>query len=126
MDILHSVRDLCRTRCNVVILSAVLLHAPQMLFADNSRVSVSSETWARIGTTTEFMEIAGLQKLVEEMNNNAEAVLEIHFAGGETGQLWAQQFRNRLIALGIESSRIILAQGGTTKDRLQIDSRNSR
>ena len=121
--IYFSARSLCRSQCNAVVLSIALLCAPQILFADNSKVTVSSEMWARVNSTGKFIKITGLKKLVEELNSNEAVVLDINYAGGEAGQLWAQQFQNRLIALGIDSSRIYLVQGAAATNRLEIGSR---
>lgn len=116
------VRSPCRRRATVMVLLA-LLGVPLTLVGDSSRVSVTSEMWARVNSTAKFMNITGLKELVDELNSSEAAVLDINYAGGEAGQLWAQQFRNRLIALGIDGSRINLIQGAEFTNRLEIGSR---
>lgn len=96
----------------------LLLLAPPAL-ADG-KLNISSEQWARISTVADFMNIAGLREMVSILNQNHQAELDIHYAGGESGQLWAQQFRNRMIGLGIEGNRIQLVQGVSQPSYLEI------
>ena len=85
-----------------------------------SDVVVSSEQWSRISSPEEFMSIAGLRELITEFNQQPQSVLNIHYQGGENGLLWAQQFQNRLVALGIDSERIQLVQGVPNANTLLI------
>jgi len=85
-----------------------------------SDVVVSSEQWSRISTAEEFMSIAGLRELITGFNQQAQSILNIHYQGGENGLLWAQQFQNRLVALGIDSKRIQLVQGVPDSSTLRV------
>lgn len=67
------------------------------------------------------MAIGGLGALVTEFNQQAASTINIHYQGGENGLLWAQQFRNRLVALGVESRRIQLVQGVPHDNTLVIE-----
>lgn len=92
-------------------------------------ITISAEQWARVNSASDFMAIPGLKSLVDpevEGKSAGRQVLEIHYAGGESGQLWAQQVRNRLVGLGLESSRIELMQGVSVADQLQISTREAR
>jgi len=85
-----------------------------------SDVVVSSEQWSRISTAEEFMSIAGLRELITGFNQQTQSILNIHYQGGENGLLWAQQFQNRLVALGIDSKRIQLVQGVPDSSTLRV------
>jgi len=92
-------------------------------------ITISAEQWARVNSASDFMAIPGLKSLVDPVvdgKNAKRPVLEIHYAGGESGQLWAQQVRNRLVGLGLESSRIELMQGVSVADQLQISAREAQ
>ena len=95
-----------------------------LVFADVSKagsdVVVSSEQWSRISSAEEFMSIAGLRELIAEFNQQPQSVLNVHYQGGENGLLWAQQFQNRLVALGIDSKRIQMVQGVPNANMLLI------
>jgi len=92
-------------------------------------ISISAEQWARVQSAADFMAIPGLKALVDSIADNQnrnKRVLEIHYAGGENGQLWAQQVRNRLVGLGLDSSGIEMLQGGAVAGQLQINARETR
>lgn len=89
--------------------------------AASGDVIVSAEQWSRISSPAEFMVIGGLRGLVAEFNQQPGSTLNIHYQGGENGLLWAQQFRNRMVALGIESNRIQLVQGVPTNNTLVVE-----
>ena len=95
-----------------------------LMFTDVSKagsdVVVSSEQWSRISSAEEFMSIAGLRELIAEFNQQPQSVLNVHYQGGENGLLWAQQFQNRLVALGIDSERIQMVQGVPNANMLLI------
>jgi len=85
-----------------------------------SDVVVSSERWSRTSTAEEFMSIVGLRALITEFNQQPNSILTIHYQGGESGLLWAQQFQNRLVALGVDSKRIQLVQGVPNSSTLLV------
>lgn len=89
--------------------------------AASGDVTVTAEQWSRISSPTEFMAIGGLRGIVAEFNQQSDSTLNIHYQGGESGLLWAQQFRNRLVALGVESSRIQLVQGVPRDNTLVVE-----
>lgn len=89
-------------------------------------VSITAEQWSRVSSPTEFMSIDGLREIITELNQQPGSTLNIHYQGGENGLLWAQQFRNRLVALGIESNRIQLVQGVPNNNTLVVELQESR
>jgi len=112
------------------ILAALCLWALSVpALAAGTSITVSAEQWARVSSASDFMAIPGLKSLVDPVTGDKKAsrqVLEIHYAGGESGQLWAQQVRNRLVGLGLESNRIELVQGVSVADQLQISTREAK
>jgi hypothetical protein len=105
--------------CRSFLAVTVILISTSVKAAAND-VSVTAEQWSRISSPKAFMAIGGLRDLVTDFNQQTASTLQIHYQGGENGLLWAQQFRNRLVALGIESSRIQLVQGATKNNTLVI------
>ena len=102
------------------LLSAVFFFVLVNVSKAGSDVVVSSEQWSRISSAEEFMSIAGLRELITEFNQQPQSVLIVHYQGGENGLLWAQQFQNRLVALGIDSQRIQMVQGVPDANMLLI------
>ncbi len=103
----------------IVVMVIVGLVVPARVLADEVRVT--SEQWERIRTVGEFVTIPGLKQLIMQMNDEKKSILDIHYPGGEGGQLWARQFQNRLVALGLGSNRIQLVQGVSSPGELQIN-----
>lgn len=91
-----------------------------LVMAADDPVSITTEQWARVDSTGELIGIPGLSKLVAGLDQDKRYVIEVHYAGGESGQLWAQQFRNRLVGLGVDSDRIELLQGSVELNVLQL------
>lgn len=104
----------------VLFLSALLVLFPVSESIADSKIYVSSEQWARTRSVNSFIGIAGLKKIIERMDKNKSMIIGIHYPGGESGQLWAQQFRNRLVALGVASNRIKLIHGASRENHLGI------
>lgn len=113
-------------------LLATLQAVPGVAVAQAAETSlvVTNEQWSRVRGADEFMAIPGLKELVgmldQSSNDSKQTVLEIRYAGGEDGQLWARQVRNRLVGLGIESNRIELVQGVSSANQLEISLESRR
>lgn len=97
----------------------VVMPGPVALAADTP-ISITTEQWARVDSPAEFVGIPGLKELVVGLDKDKRNVIEVHYAGGESGQLWAQQFRNRLVGLGVDSDRIELLQSSIELNVLQV------
>lgn len=54
------------------------------------------------------------------MRDGQGSRLLIRYPGGETGQLWAQELRAWLIALGVPSARLRTEPGGVPDDQLRL------
>jgi len=108
------------------LLAVIALLQPVNLIAGETELAVTGEQWARIKSPGDFMGIDGLRDLVTDLNQQPPVAIDIHYEGGENGLLWAQQFRNRLVALGIEGSRIQLVQGVSKAGSLQISLRKNQ
>ena len=109
-----------------LFLVMVLVLACGSARAASGDVSVTAEQWSRVSSPAEFMAIDGLREIIAELNQQPGSILNIHYQGGENGLLWAQQFRNRLVALGIESSRIQLVQGVPNNNTLVVELQETR
>lgn len=101
-------------------LAASIILGPVGAHAAGGDVTVTAEQWSRISLPKQFMALNGLRDLILEFNQKPGSNLLIHYQGGENGLLWAQQFRNRLVALGVESNRIQLIQGVTKNNSLVV------
>ena len=93
------------------LLFVMLAYAVTVRADSVGEVSITAEQWSRVSSSRQFMAIDGLRNLVLELNRLPGSVLVVHYQGGENGLLLAQQFRNRMVATGLGSSRIQMVQG---------------
>ena len=103
-----------------VCLLTLLLIATAVTAADGPWV-IDAEFWAapRSGETVVTEPV--LRTAIDTLMFREESSrLLIRYPGGETGQLWAQELRAWLIALGIPSSRIETQPGGPRDDQLLL------
>jgi len=84
---------------------------PFSVSAATGRITITADQWSRVSSAGDFITIEGLPALILQLNEFPASVLVVHYRGGETGQFKAQQFRNRLVAAGVEKSRVQLVQG---------------
>lgn len=82
---------------------------------------ISAEQWARPRNGERVVAHESLQMLVRHLDQRAAAVVTITYAGGDEGQLWAEELRGWLVALGIPSDRIKLRTGLQYRDRLMLE-----
>lgn len=81
---------------------------------------VSAADWAQPRNGEALVRHPGLAAAVDRLLRAPGSSLELHYAGGDDGLLWASELRGWLIALGVESSRIELVPGGGRRDRIQL------
>jgi len=86
-----------------------------------SRFEISAEQWARPRSGERVVAYESLQMLVRHLDQRSAAVVNIRYAGGDEGQLWAEELRGWLVALGIPSDRIKLRAGLQYRDRLVLE-----
>ena len=80
--------------------------------------AVSAAEWAQPRNGDALVRHSGLSPAVQRLLVTPGSSLELHYAGGDDGLLWASELRGWLIALGVESPRIELVPGGGRKDRI--------
>ncbi len=82
---------------------------------------IGAEQWARPRSGERVVAYKSLQKLVRHLDQHAAVVVNIRYAGGDEGQLWAEELRGWLVALGIPGDRIRLRAGLPYRDRLMLE-----
>jgi len=101
-------------------LVALLLFATALPAADGPWV-IDAEFWATPRSGQAVLAEPALRTAIDTLMFREESSrLLIRYPGGETGQLWAEELRAWLIALGIPSSRIETRPGGVRDDQLLL------
>ena len=84
-------------------------------------LALTSADWARPRTGEALARQPALNELLKAFEREKDGVIVIAHATGEAGQLWAQELRGWLIALGVTSARIRLVARPELNDTLILD-----
>ena len=91
------------------------------VFAEEmSSMNISYEQWEASRHGEKLLKLAELTDLLRLWAENTEKMLEIHYPGGEEGELWAQELMDWLIALGVPSSSMQAVPGSGNEDIIKI------
>jgi hypothetical protein len=103
-------------------LTLLLLYAGT-LFAQpvTGPVAIDAEAWAAPRSGPALVAMPPLGRVVRQLLDTPGSRLLIRYSGGESGQLWVQELRAWLVALGIPSARIEILPGATRDDRLLLE-----
>ena len=104
-----------------VLLPLLLLLAGLARAATPGPWVIDAELWAAPRSGQALVQMAPLREAVDALLRTPGSRLLIHYPGGESGQLWVQELRAWLIALGVPSTRIDLLPGGTRDDQLLLE-----
>ena len=86
-------------------------------------LALTPADWARPRTGEALVRQPVLSELLKSFEREPDNVIVIAHATGEAGQLWAEELRAWLVALGVSSARIRLAARPELKDTLTLDVR---
>jgi hypothetical protein len=68
--------------------------------------TLNAEDWARPRSGEALVRLPALSGALEAFERQADGVLVIRHSADEAGQLWADELRGWLVALGVSSARI--------------------
>lgn len=72
---------------------------------------IDRDEWPDIQRGIQITQFAPLAKVVNELDRTPDASLVVLYPGGESGQAWATEIRDWLVALGVPSRSIALRPG---------------
>lgn len=81
---------------------------------------VGADEWSRPRSGERIVEMPGLRVVVEAWDRRPGTVIELRYPGGDDGVLWAEEIRDWLIALGVDSAHIRPMPGGPAADRVEL------
>ncbi len=84
------------------------------------RWSISADEWASPRSGLRVATMQPVRDAVQGLLQAEGARLVIRYPGGEMGSLWADELRDWLIALGVESERVITQPGSETEDAVDL------
>jgi len=100
------------------LILALLWAAPAV--AETRTFTIDAELWSAPRTGAALVRMEPLREAVTELMRRPGGHIVVRYPGGEAGQLWAQELRAWLVALGVASSRIELLPGGVADDAVEL------
>jgi hypothetical protein len=109
----------CNTGLKYFICFA-LFSVMNQITAEPFNVIIHAEQWdiPRHGET--LIKQPELGKIVRQWALQATARIEIHYPGGEEGELWVQELMDWLVALGVPSEAILHSPGSGGEDIINL------
>ena len=104
-----------------MIMAGVLLLWTFVSLAEDDRVEIKSEQWdmPRHGETV--IQVPGMAKFLNQWAAKTDNIIEIRYPGGEEGELWMQELKGWLIALGIPGKAIVHTPGSGSDDLITLE-----
>lgn len=87
---------------------------------DDFEATISRNEWPVGASTEAVIAIPQLRFAVKRLTSAENAVMIVRYPGGDAGNQWAVEVRNRLVSLGIESKHIEIQPGSGIEDTLLI------
>ena len=82
---------------------------------------LSGDDWARPRSGHAVAAMPAVRSLVQQWSKNTSDVIVIRYPGGESGNLWALELRDWLVALGIPASTIVIQPGSPNGDEVLLE-----
>jgi len=101
-------------------LLTVLLLTPTLVLAETPVFNIGLEEWSRPRSGQFIVTLPAVREAVSLWETNQNARIQIRYPVGESGNLWAQELSDWLVALGIEAGTIDLVTGSLPEDRVEI------
>jgi hypothetical protein len=79
------------------------------------------DTWARPRSASAVLQMPAVADAMRDWSQAVEGSrLYIRYPGGESGNLWALELRDWLVALGLPLERIVVSPGSARADELLL------
>jgi len=85
--------------------------------ADNSLLA---EQWEMSRSGDALVRIPVINKVVNQWSLEPNQRIELHYPGGEEGDLWVGELRDWMVSLGIPSKYIIVVPGSGVEDVIKL------
>ena len=85
--------------------------------ADNSLLA---EQWELSRNGDALIRIPVINNVINQWSLKPKQKIELHFPGGEEGELWVGELRDWLISLGVPSKNIVVIPGSGVEDVIKL------
>lgn len=101
----------------VFIAGCLIAHSP-LAAADTYRLD--ADRWASPRSGAAIAQMEPVRRAVQELARTPGSMLQLRYPGDEAGELWGQELRAWLIALGIGAERIELAPAAAQAEAVEL------
>lgn len=105
----------------VVIFSVCNL--PSSIIADidiTAENSLQAEQWELSRSGDALVKIPVINKAINQWSLSPQQRIELHYPGGEEGELWVEELRDGLVSLGVPSKNIVIVPGSGAEDVIRL------
>lgn len=81
---------------------------------------LDAEVWSRPRDGMSLTRLPALREAVQAYAQTQHGVLVLRYPGGESGQLWVEELRDWLVALGVPGRDIITEAGHAHDDQIEL------
>ena len=103
-----------------VSFAAALIVSVSVYGQQDVEFQISRYEWPSRTSAAAVLEIPQLKRAISSLIESDELFLIIRYSGGVAGNEWALELRDHLVALGIESSRILLQYPSGVEETLVL------
>lgn len=83
-------------------------------------MELHAEQWELSRNGERLLGVAGLAEVVNEWSRDSMRQIELQYPGGEEGELWVNQLKDWLVALGVPSASIVAVPGSGQGDVMRL------
>ena len=109
----------CNTKHTLcLIFSAIVFSLSLSAIAAENRLL--AEQWELSRSGDALTKIPVINKVVNQWSLKPNQRIELHYPGGEEGELWVEELRDWLVSLGIPSKNVVIVPGSGVEDIIKL------
>ena len=86
----------------------------------NSENSLLAEQWELSRNGDALTRLPVVNVVINQWSQKPQQRIELHYPGGEEGELWVEELRDWLVSLGVPSKHIIIVPGSGVEDVIKL------
>ena len=86
----------------------------------NTENILLAEQWELSRNGAALIQIPVINKVVKHWSKKTDQTIELHYPGGEEGELWVGELRDWLVSLGVPTKNITITPGSGVEDVIRL------
>ena len=109
------------SKCNTMLLSLTLLLSPAVgQYAQAGELDLTAEQWEVARNAERLVAMPVIRAIVKQWSSAQDKMIEIQYPGGEEGELWVNELKSWLVALGVPSAYQVAVPGSGQDDLIRF------